>query len=79
MQNQSEKPPCLTSRSFAMTYSGDKVWNTPYSIIASPRDQLLVKEELPPTVAPFEHNGTLSMKRTVARAPFIDARKGPNE
>ena len=79
MQSQSTKPTCLTSRNFTTTYDGDKIWDTPYSVVGSDRSQQLVKEELAPTVAPFEHNGSISMARTMPRAPFIDERKGPNE
>ena len=79
IQSSSEIPPNLTSRKFTMTFSTEKIKNTPYHLLSADRAQELVKEELAPSVAPFEHNGTLDMSRTMSRRPFVDGGAGPHE
>jgi len=79
MQSASDKPPKLCSKKFALNFDTDKIWNTPYSVITGPREQSLIKEELPPTVEPFKHNGSISIGKVSSRPPFIDKRKGPHD
>ena len=40
---------------------------------------MLIKDEPPTTVNPFQHNGAIDFGRTAQRHPFIDEKQAPHD